>query len=114
MEFNEIAQLVIAVVTILMGVWGVFFPSSVEAFVGLKAEEGRGRTEIRTVLGGMFIGMGAAPLILNHPIAFKTLGFAYLGMAIIRIPSMLVDRSTDSSNLMSAGLEAVFGVLLLL
>jgi hypothetical protein len=113
-EFLEVAQLVIAVTTILMGVWGVFFPTSVETFVGLRAEKGRGRTEIRTVLGGLFIGMGAAPLILGSPIAFKTLGIAYLGMAIIRIPSMLLDRSFDSSNLMSAGLEAAFGVLLLL
>jgi hypothetical protein len=85
----------------------------VESFVGLKAEKGRGRTEIRAVLGGMFIGMGAAPLVLNDPIAFKTLGFAYLGMAVIRIPSMFFDRSTDSSNLMSAGLEVAFGVFLL-
>lgn len=114
MEFLDMAQLVIAVVTILMGVWGVFFPQSVESFVGLRADNGRGRTEIRAVLGGMFIGMGVAPLILQDPIAFKVLGFAYLGMVVVRAPAMFIDRAADSSNIMSAVLELAFGVLLLL
>jgi hypothetical protein len=43
----------------------LFWPQSVTGFTGLSPESSRGITEIRAVLGGAFVGLGAAPLILR-------------------------------------------------
>lgn len=66
------------------------------------------------MLGAFFIGMGAAPLILNEPAAYRTLGISYLAVALVRTASMLVDKSVVRSNIISVVVEIVFGVILVL
>lgn len=102
------------IATILTGVVSLFWPLKVLGFTGLDVNGGRGITEIRTVLGALFIGIGAAVLYLNNPEAYKVLGITYLVMAIVRGISMFVDDSVVSSNVISVVTEVVFGVILVL
>lgn len=81
-------------------------------FTGLEVEGGRGITEIRAVLGGFFVGLGAAVLFINEPAAYLTLGIAYLVVAAIRTISMFVDKSVVQSNVISVITEVIFGVIL--
>jgi hypothetical protein len=110
----RILQIIAAVGTILTGVVSLLFPRSVTGFIGLDPVGGRGITEIRAVLGGFFIALGALPLILNKPTAYKMLGIAYLTVAVVRTISMFVDRSVVASNWISIAFEVVFGVILIL
>jgi hypothetical protein len=112
--FIQILQIVAAVATILTGAVSLFKPESVTGFTGLRPEGGRGITEIRAVLGGVFIALGAAPLLLNSPVAFTMLGIVYLVVGFVRGISMIVDKSVTQSNIISLVVEIIFGVILLI
>ena len=107
-------QIIAAIGTIVTGFISLFWPRSVKGFTGLSAESGRGITEIRAVLGGVFVALGAAPLILNAPAAYQMLGIAYLVVGGTRAVSMFVDKSVVQSNIISLVVEIVFGVVLVL
>ena len=110
----QILKIIAAVGTIVTGLVSLIWPRSVQGFTGLSAPGPRGITEIRAVLGGFFIALGAAPLILNAPAAYCMLGIAYLAVAAVRAVSMFVDKSVVQSNIISLAVEIIFGVILVL
>ncbi len=110
----QILQIVAAAATILTGLISLFKPESVTGFTGLRAEGGRGITEIRAVLGGLFIALGAYPLIVNSPIAYTMLGVTYLALGLVRAVSMFLDKSVVNSNIISLAVEIVFGIILVI
>lgn len=114
MNILHILQIVAAIATIATGLVSLGWPRSVIGFTGLTPQGGRGITEIRAVLGGFFIALGIAPLILGSPTTFTMLGLAYLGVALVRLVSIFVDRSSVSSNWISLAVEVVFGAILVL
>jgi hypothetical protein len=114
MTFLEILKIVAAIATIATGLISLIRPRSVQGFTGLTAPGPRGVTEIRAVLGGAFVGLGVAPLILNQPVAYQVLGVTYLTIAVARIIGIALDRSFETSNLVSLAVEIVFGIILIL
>lgn len=108
----QILQITAAVATILTGFVSLLKPESITGFTGLRPEGGRGITEIRAVLGGFFIALGAAPLFLKSPAAYMMLGIAYLVVALVRGISMVVDKSISQSNVISLIVEIIFGIIL--
>jgi len=111
----QILKVLGCVGTILTGLLGAFRPSAVPGFTGVEPTGPRGVTEIRSIFGGLFIGVGAFPLVLNAPMAYQMLGVMYLAIAAARLVSMLVDGSwRESSNIISLAVEIVLGVLLVL
>ena len=107
-------QIIAAAATILTGLVSMFKPGSVTGFTGLRPEGGRGLTEIRAVLGGFFIALGAVPLFIHSPVAYFMLGAAYLVVALVRGIFMFVDNSVVRSNLISLAVEIIFGVILVM
>lgn len=107
-------QYIAAVATILTGVVSLFWPLKVLGFTGLDVNGGRGVTEIRTILGALFIGFGAAVLYFNMPETYQVLGITYLVMAFVRGISMILDKSAVPSNVISLIVEAVIGIVLML
>ena len=114
MTVLEILQIIFAVGTIATGLVSLVWPKSVQGFTGLSAPGPRGITEIRAVLGGAFIGLGLAPLLLGAPAAYKMLGITYLVIFACRIAGMALDKSFERSNWISLAFEIVAGVILLL
>lgn len=110
----QILKYVAAIATILTGLASLFWPTRVLGFTGLDVVGGRGITEIRTILGALFIGLGAAALYFNMPETYKMLGITYVVMAVVRAVSIIVDDSMVSSNIISVIAEAVFGIILLI
>ena len=110
----QVLKIIAALCTIATGVVSLVRPQSVTGFTGLKPTGPRGITEIRAVLGGLFIALGVAPLLLGGATAYRTLGIGYLGVAITRAGSMFADRSVERSNVISLVVEIVFGVVLTL
>lgn len=100
--------------TIVTGLISLFRPLSVTGFTGLRPDGARGLSEIRAVLGGLFIGSGLAVLLLNEPGAAKTLGFAYLGTGLARLFSIFMDDARDRSNWLSLAWELFFGIVFIL
>ena len=110
----HILQIIAAAGTILTGVFSLLKPSAITGFTGLSPLGGRGLTEIRSVLGGFFIALGAFPLIVNSPVAYMMLGAAYLGVGLVRAVSMFVDKSVQQSNIISLVVEIILGIILVL
>ena len=110
----EILQLIAALATIATGLYSLAAPLKVRGFTGLELPGGRGITEVRAVLGGFFIALGAAPLIYKSQDMFLMLGIAYLAVGAVRAVSMVVDKSILQSNLISLGVEIILGIILVL
>jgi hypothetical protein len=110
----RILQIIAAIGTIATGLVSLIRPRSVTGFTGLSASGPRGITEIRAVLGGFFVALGAIPLILNVPETYQMLGITYLAVAVVRTASMIIDRSVVQSNIISAVVEIIFGIILVL
>jgi hypothetical protein len=110
----QILKYIATIATILTGLVSLFWPTRVLGFTGLEVAGGRGITEIRTILGALFVGLGAAALYFNMPETYKMLGITYVIMAVVRVISIIVDDSMVSSNIISVIAEAVLGIILLI
>ena len=114
MAFLKILQVIGVIGTILTGFVSLIWPYGVQSFTGLTAPGGRGITEIRAVLGGLFIGLGIAVFLLGTREVYQMLGIVYLAMGVVRAVSMVVDRSVEQSNVISLIVEIIFGIILVL
>jgi hypothetical protein len=114
MTFLEILKAIMAVGTIATGAISLIWPRGVQGFTGLSTPGPRGVTEIRAILGGGFIGLGLAPLILGAPAAYQMLGITYLVIAVARIAGIVLDKSYEGSNWISLAVEIVAGIILIL
>jgi hypothetical protein len=113
MSFIAILKIIAAIATVATGAFALVKPAAIHGFTGLKAEGARGISEIRAIFGGLFIALGIAPFIFGE-VAYLVLGLGYLAIAAARLISIFFDRSKDSSNLISLGIEIVLGVILIL
>ena len=110
----NILKIIAAVATLATGAYALVRPTAVYGFTGLEASGPRGITEIRAVLGGAFIGLGAAALILRLPASYMTVGIMYLAIAAVRVVSIFVDKSAVQSNWVSLAVEVALGVVLVI
>ncbi len=113
MNVLQILQIVAALATAATGLFSLLAPTKITGFTGLQPVGGRGITELRAVLGALFIALGLAPLFLGAP-AYLMLGIGYLAIGAVRAVSMVVDRSVVQSNVISLMTEIVLGVILIL
>ena len=113
MNVLQILQIVAALATAATGLFSMLAPTKLTGFTGLQPVGGRGITELRAVLGGLFIALGVAPLFLGAP-AYLMLGIGYLAIGAVRAVSMVIDRSVVQSNIISLITEIILGVILIL
>lgn len=111
MNIWMILKVISALATSATGLLALVKPTAVYGFTGLTANGARGVSEIRAIFGGLFIALGLAPLILGS-LAYQMLGIGYLGIAVARAFSIVFDKSTAQSNLISLTIEVVLGVIL--
>ena len=114
MTILQILKIICAVGTVATGFISLVAPRSIKGFTGLEAPGPRGITEIRSVMGALFIGLGIAPFILGVPAVYQALGIMYLAIALVRTVSMFLDRSVMQSNVISLVVEIAFGIILVL
>lgn len=110
----QILKIIAAVGTVLTGLVSLVRPQAVYAFTGLRAEGGRGITEIRSILGAFFIGLGVMALLYRSAEPYTMLGVTYLLVAVVRLVSMFVDQSVERSNIISLVVEVLFGIILVI
>jgi hypothetical protein len=114
MTFLFWVKVIVAVATMAFGAMSIVSPAAAERFTGLTAAGPRGVSEIRAVLGGLFVGLGLAALIYRTSSAFGTVGIGYLVIGVVRGASITFDRAGTPTNWLSLGFELAFGILLLI
>ncbi len=112
MKIISVLKIIASIGTVGTGLFALIKPRAVFSFTGLIAEGGRGITEIRSILGALFIALGVVPLYYRQPQPYMMLGIAYLTIALVRLVSMFADKSVEQSNIISLIVEIVFGVIL--
>jgi hypothetical protein len=113
MSLIEVLKLLALLATAASGLFVLLAPRKTVGFTGLEPIGGRGVTELRAVLGGLFIALGLAPLVLG-PTAVLMLGIGYLAIAAVRAISIVVDHSAVQSNIISLVSEIALGIVLVL
>ena len=114
MNVLKILQVIAVIGTILTGLVSLIWPLRVQGFTGLTAPGGRGITEIRSILGALFIGLGIAVFLLGTREVYQMLGIMYLTIGVVRAVSMVTDKSIEQSNIISVVVEIIFGIILVL
>lgn len=113
MNILMVLKIAAALLTILAGLLALIRPTAIYGFTGLKANGARGLSEIRSIFGGLFIGLGLTPFFLGEA-AYQTLGVGYLAIAVVRAFSILFDNSRARSNTISLITEIILGAILVL
>ena len=113
MSILMVLKIIAALATAATGVLAFVKPSAAYGFTGLIANGARGVSEIRAVFGGLFMGLGVAPLFLGTT-GYLLLGIGYLAIAATRVFSIVFDKSYAQSNLISLGIEIVLGIILVI
>jgi len=108
-----VLKIIAVLATAATGLLAVDKPAAVYGFTGLNANGVRGVSEIRAIFGGLFIGLGLAPLFLGAT-AYQMLGIGYLAIAVARAFSIVFDRSYAQSNIISLVIEIVLGAILVI
>jgi hypothetical protein len=101
------------VVCLLMGLAALLQPERFAAQVGLAADGPLGRSELRAVFGGVFVGIAVACLVLATPGAYVAGGAAFLGGAGAKLLSAALERGVFPAALLGLVVDLVLGALFL-
>jgi hypothetical protein len=102
-----------ALVTILLGVFGLVMPASAASFAGVIPDGERGISEIRATYGGLFLAMGLFAAIWQSPDVFRVLGIGWIGAALARAFSVVHDNSRSGTNIGGIAFEGLIGLSML-
>lgn len=102
-----------ACLTMGLGLLGLFAPAKAAALTSLSPAGPNGRSEIRATYGGLFAALGGACLAAQAEGVFLTVGVAWIGAALGRVWSIVVDRNFSAKNLGGVAFECTIGLLLI-
>lgn len=114
MNWLLILKYVAVAVTLVTGFMSVFWPARFSGFTGIVASSPRATSEIRAVMGGVFVGLAVAVVFFRTPEVFKMLGIAFAAIALVRSISIVVDHAAVQSNIISLASEVVLALILIL
>ena len=113
MELGPLLHSLGALVTLGLGLNGVFRPHATASFVHMRPEGRLGLSELRATYGGLFAAMGAFTFMAQDGVAFALLGAAWVGAALGRAFSIVVDDSREKLNFGGVLFESGIALLLL-
>jgi len=102
-----------AAINVALGLNGLVRPYATADFTGVAPVGRTGLSEIRATYGGFFLALGLFVLASGSPVACRALGCGWLGAALGRLLSVVVDRSREPRNLGAVAFEAAIAALLL-
>lgn len=111
MDWQLIPALVAAGIMTLSRLGALMRPSSL-ASIGVTTDSPLGTSEIPSVFGGMFIGLGVACLITREPVVFAVVGAGWLADVAVRMVSVIVDRVPARQAAAVLSIGAVIGAAL--
>jgi hypothetical protein len=108
-------NILVALMTIAFGAFGFIAPRFTASALDLKVgDTNMGLSEMRASVGGLFVAMGLFAIWTGLPMAYAMIGVAYVGAAIGRLVSILVDKPPFKKTLLYFSLEAGPAAYLLL
>ena len=91
----DIINILFALISIALGCFGWLAPKYTMGALNLEGHtDTMGMSEMRASVGCLFVGMGIGALILATPIAYAMLGFCWIGAAVGRLTSCMMDGAS--------------------
>jgi hypothetical protein len=97
--------------SIVMGLVALAYPERLGRLTGLAADGPLGRSELRALFGGVFVGIGLAALLLGTPAAHIVGASAFLGGAAAKLLSAALERGVLPAALPGILFDLVLGAL---
>jgi hypothetical protein len=101
-------------ITLALGLLGALAPTKAALFVSIEPKGRTGVSEMRATFGGLYLGLAFAALALQTKSAFIVAAACWLGAALLRAASVVLDDSRSVRNLRAIGVEAGIGALFVL
>lgn len=103
----EFLNIVAALLTIAFGLFGFLAPRYTAAALDLEPTNSTmGLSEMRASVGGLFVVAGMAAIWLGQPLGYAMIGFAFVGAALGRALSLVLDKPPVRKVLIFGGIEA--------
>lgn len=110
----DVVNSMCALLTVGFGLFGFLAPRYTASVLDLECSKSTmGLSEIRASVGGLFVAAGLAALIIDAPLAYAMIGFAFAGAATGRLVSLALDRPPTGKLLVFGGIEAALAIWLM-
>ncbi|MEO0402743.1 MAG: DUF4345 family protein [Pseudomonadota bacterium] len=104
---TDILNIVAALLTIGFGLFGFLAPRYTASALDLvPTGSTMGLSEMRASVGGLFVVLGAAAIWLGAPLGYAMIGFAFVGAALGRLLSLVLDKPPLIKVVIFGGIEA--------
>lgn len=112
-ETGEQLAFASAVFVVMIGLTMLLAPGFALRVLGFPPPEGRSApySEMRSSLGGLYLGLGLSAILFAQPFIYLALGSAFWVAAFARILSILSDRGTTLRNYILLVVQLVLGGL---
>ena len=112
---TDILNIIAALLTIGFGAFGFLAPKFTAGALDLAPDgSNMGYSEMRASVGGLFVVMALACLVMGAPMAYAMMGFAYVGAAAGRALSLVLDKPPFAKAFVYFLIEAVLAAWLVL
>lgn len=103
----DLLNIVAALLTVAFGLFGFLAPRYTAAALDLEPTNSTmGLSEMRASVGGLFVVAGIAAIWLGQPLGYAMIGFAFVGAALGRALSLMLDKPPVRKVLVFGGIEA--------
>lgn len=110
----DLLNIAIALISIALGCFGWLAPRYTMAALDLAPKDSTmGLSEVRASVGALFVGLGLGALILGAPMAYAMIGFAWVGAAVGRLTSIVLDGQSPKKWVYFAVEAGVGGLALI-
>lgn len=100
--------------TILFGLFGFLAPRYTARALDLQPTASTmGLSEMRASVGGLFVACGVFCIFIDNPMAYITLGVAFIGAALGRLVSLAMDSPPTRKVILFGAVEAVLALWLI-
>ena len=111
---TDIINIIAALLTIGFGLFGFLAPRYTASALDLETTKSTmGLSEMRASVGGLFVILGLAAIAINQPLAYAMIGFAFVGAAMGRVLSIVLDHPPLLKVLVFGGIEAALAAWLI-
>ena len=111
---SDIINITCCLLTIGFGLFGFLAPRYTAAALDLETGQSTmGLSELRASVGGLFVVAGAGAIVIGHPVAFVMVGVAFVGAALGRAVSLVLDKPPVAKVLLFGGIEAALAAALI-
>lgn len=114
MNLVNLFHIYAVVITLKNGLFSTLKPSWIKNASLVSPTTPRAKTEVRSVWGGLYLGLGIAGLAFPIPEVYRTIAIVYITSSLVRTASMMVSKSFTKSIFQTITYELILSGFLFL